>query len=81
MKKNEIKKIIKIACSFVVLNAFCLSVLLLFYAFLQIMLNLFVIGEAQDFIYAIYFIACLFIFAFVNALFLKKITVDLGFQW
>lgn len=79
MKKDTIKKIFRLTCFFVGLNAFCLSVLLLFYTFLQIMLNLFVIGEIQDFIYAIYFIACLFIFAFVNALFFRKIIIDLGF--
>ena len=78
MKKDTIKKIINLTCFFVALNAFGLSVLLLFYAFLQIMLNLFVIGEVQEFIYAIYFIACLFIFAFINALFFRKLIIDLG---
>lgn len=78
MKKDTIKKIIKLTYFFVALNAFCLSVLLLFYAFLQFMLNLFAIGEVQDFIYAIYFLSCLFIFAFINALFFRKVITDIG---
>ena len=78
MKKETIKKIFRLTCFFVALNAFCLSVLLLFYAFLQIMFNLFVIGEVQEFVYVIYFLSCIFIFAFINALFFRKVITDLG---